>query len=393
MLQPAKNYFHLLQAIRAVRKYKNPANGLTIIGVTGTDGKTTTASLIYHILRNTGYKTALISTVAAYIEDKKYDTGFHVSTPDSLVLQSYIAKAKKAGVTHIVLEVTSHALDQYRVYGIPFAIGVLTNISHEHLDYHQTMENYMLAKAKLFERSEVAIINRDDDSYKFMITRLKNKKVVSYGLGANADSNLTNHSFKTLLPGKFNQLNILAALTVADILEIDSQKAANAVSSFKLPEGRIEVVYERDFKVIIDFAHTPNALKNILETLKDTKSSGRIIHVFGSAGERDLSKRPLMGEISRKLSDIIILTSEDPRGESSEKIADDIKSGMQEKTQNLFFDADRQQAINLAIQMAQKGDIVIITGKGHEKSMNLGHGETAWSDHDAVKKALENRAI
>jgi len=391
MLQPAKNYYHLLQAIRAVRKYKNPSNDLTIIGVTGTDGKTTTSSLIYHILRRAGYKTALISTVAAYIEDKKYDTGFHVSTPESLTLQSYIAKAKKAGVTHIVLEVTSHALDQYRVYGISFAIGVLTNISHEHLDYHKTMENYMLSKAKLLERSSVAILNRDDDSYTFMLNRLKNKKVVSYGLGANADSNLTNHPFKTQLPGKFNQQNILAALTVADILEIDPQKAASAVSSFKLPEGRIEVVYDKDFKVVIDFAHTPNAIKNILETFKSDVSLGRIIHVFGSAGQRDKSKRPLMGEISRKLSDIIILTSEDPRGESPEKIAEDIKSGMKGNVQNLFFEADRQQAINLAIHMAKKGDIVIITGKGHEKSMNFGHGEAAWSDQDAVKKALENR--
>jgi UDP-N-acetylmuramoyl-L-alanyl-D-glutamate--2,6-diaminopimelate ligase len=392
MLQSAKNYFHLLQAIRAVRKYKSPAHDLIIIGVTGTDGKTTTSSLIYHILRNAGYKTALISTVAAYIEDKKYDTGFHVSTPDSSTLQSYIAKAKKSGVTHIVLEVTSHALDQHRIYGIPFAIGVLTNITHEHLDYHKTMANYMKAKAKLLERAGVAVINRDDDSYKFMLSRLKDKKIVSYGLHTSADSNLSNHSFKTQLPGKFNQQNILAALTVADILEIDPRKAISAVSTFKLPEGRIDVVYDKDFKIIIDFAHTPNALKNILETLKDQVSSGKIIHVFGSAGQRDVSKRPLMGEISRKLSDIIILTSEDPRGESPEKIAEDIKSGMREVNQTILFEPDRQLAITKAIQLAQKGDIVIITGKGHEKSMNMGKGEKEWSDHEAVNKALRAKS-
>lgn len=375
MLQSAKNYFHLLQAIRAVRKYKNPSQSLTIIGVTGTDGKTTTASLIYHILKEAGYKTALISTVAAYIEDKKYDTGFHVSTPDSATLQSYIAKAKKVGVTHIVLEVTSHALDQHRVHGIHFAIGVLTNISHEHLDYHKTMQHYMQAKAKLLESSDVSIINRDDDSYTFMQNRLKNKKVISYGLSNLADSNLSNHSFKTNLPGIFNQSNILAALTVADILEVDPQKAAHAISSFHLPEGRIDVVYDKDFKVIIDFAHTPNALRNILQTLRETTPQGRIIHVFGSAGKRDASKRPAMGKISQELSDIIVLTSEDPRDESPEKIAEDITLGMTASQTKLSFIADRQEAITQAIRLAEKGDVVIITGKGHEKSMNLGQGE------------------
>lgn len=389
MLQSAKNYYHLLQAIRAVKKYNNPAHGITIIGVTGTDGKTTTSSLIYHILKNAGYKTALISTVAAYIEDKKYDTGFHVSTPDSMILQSYIAKAKKAGVTHIVLEVTSHALDQHRVYGIPFSIGVLTNVSHEHLDYHKTLENYMRAKAKLLQRADIAVINRDDASYQFMVKRLRDKRVITYGLHDNADSNLSNHSFKTQLPGDFNKQNILAALTVADILEIDPKKAASAVTTFALPEGRIEVVYDKDFKVIVDFAHTPNALKNILQTLTVDKASGRIIHVFGSAGKRDVSKRPLMGEVSSTFSDIIILTSEDPRGESPEKIADDIKRGMKNNGGNVSYIQDRQEAINHAVKIAEKGDTVIITGKGHEKSMNLGNGEKAWSDQEAVERALK----
>lgn len=392
MLQSAKNYYHLLQAIRAVKKYNNPAHGITIIGVTGTDGKTTTSSLIYHILKNSGYKTALISTVAAYIEDKKYDTGFHVSTPDSMILQSYIAKAKKANVTHIVLEVTSHALDQHRVYGIPFSIGVLTNVSHEHLDYHKTMENYMRVKAKLLQRADVAVINRDDDSYQFMIKCLKDKKVISYGLHDNADSNLANHSFKTQLPGDFNKQNILAALTVADILEVDPKKAESAVSTFDLPEGRMEVVYDKDFRVIVDFAHTPNALRNLLQTLT-SKASGRIIHVFGSAGKRDVSKRPLMGEVSSQFSDIIILTSEDPRGESPEKIADDIKGGMKNKGDNVSYIQDRQEAINHAVSLAEKGDTIIITGKGHEKSMNMGNGEKAWSDHDAVEKALKGLRI
>jgi len=393
MLQKAKNYYHLLQAVRAVRKYKNPSSGLTIIGVTGTDGKTTTASLIHHILKETGQRTALISTVAAYIDDKRYDTGLHTSTPDSLVLQSYIAKAKRAGVTHLVLEVTSHALDQHRVYGIHFNIGVLTNISHEHLDYHKSIQKYMDVKARLLINSDVAVINHDDSSYSFMSQKLEGKKVVSYGLTTSANSNLINHRFKTDLLGDFNKLNILAALTVVDILGIDPGKSSAAIASFKLPVGRIDKVYDKDFKIIIDFAHTPNALDNILKTFKNGENKGRIIHVFGSAGGRDLSKRPLMGEASGKYSDIIILTSEDPRTESPEKIAEDIRSGIDKDHQNISFINDRQQAISNAIRQAKKDDIVIITGKGHEKSMNMGHGEETWSDYKAVEGALKELGI
>lgn len=391
MLQSAKNYIHLLKAIRAVKKYNNPANGLIVIGVTGTDGKTTTASLIYHILKESGVKVALISTVAAYIGDKKYDTGFHVSTPQSAMLQAYIAKVKKAGMTHLVLEVTSHALDQHRVHGINFEVGVLTNVTHEHLDYHKTMEKYMAAKAKLLLASRVAVLNRDDDSYNYMKKRLEGKTIISYGLKDNTDVNPKNHSFKTKLVGTFNTYNSLAALAVSDILEIDPHKVQKAIESFKPPEGRVDVIYDESFKVIIDFAHTPNGIKNILEAMKETVKSGNIIHVFGSAGRRDSSKRPMMGKISSELADTIILTSEDPRNESPEKIAEEIRSGMPIDKQNVRIITDRQDAITQAVALAKKGDIVIITGKGHEQSMNIGHGEEHWSDHEAVVKALEHK--
>lgn len=393
MLQSVKNYYHLLQAIRAIKKYNNPAGSLIVIGVTGTDGKTTTASLIYHILRENGVKAALISTVAAYIGDKKYDTGFHVSTPDSNTLQSYIAKVKKAGMTHLVLEVTSHALDQHRVHGINFSIGVLTNITHEHLDYHKTMERYMAAKAKLFLASQVAVLNRDDNSYEYMKKRLGTKKIISYGIDQNADITPENHRFKTKLVGKFNIYNSLAAITVADILELDSAKTLKAIEEFTPPEGRVDIVYNEDFKVIIDFAHTPNGIKNILEAIREDKKLGKVIHVFGSAGERDRSKRPLMGKVAGELADTIILTSEDPRRESPEKIAEEIKSGMKIDKQNVKIIIDRQQAITEAIALAKTGDVVVITGKGHEQSMNMGNGEESWSDHEAVRKALELREL
>lgn len=388
MFQRIKNYFHLLQAVLTVRKYDYPASDMVVVGVTGTDGKTTTASLIYHILATAGYKVALISTVAAYIGGKKYDTGLHTSTPDSSVLQAYISKAKKLGTTHLVLEVTSHALDQRRVHGIQFEVGILTNVTHEHLDYHHTMDNYLAAKAKLLLSSRVAVINRDDSSFTYMSQRLGGKKVVSYGLHSNADVNPSNHRYKTSLPGEFNQSNILAALAASDVLGIDPTESLNAVSTFKLPEGRMDTVYDKNFKIIIDFAHTPNSLQNILSTIKSESSGGRIIHVFGSAGKRDTDKRPLMGKTSSGFADIIILTSEDTRGEPFAKISEEIRSGITSKKVEVLVIESRQDAITQAVRLAKKGDVVIVTGKGHEKSMNLGHKEESWSDYKAVEEAL-----
>lgn len=389
LLQTLKNYYHQVQALIALYRFNHPANSMTTIGVTGTDGKTTTASMIYHILEKTGHKVSLISTVAAYIDGKKLDTGFHVSTPESSQLQSYIAKAKQAGSTHLVLEVTSHALDQNRVWGIPFAIGVLTNISYEHLDYHKTMKNYMSAKLKLLQLAKTAIINHDDSSYDFMVKKLKHKKVMSYGLKGSTDITPSNHPFTSSLVGSYNMSNMLAALAVAEVLGLNAKDAAKAISSFTLPEGRYEVVYDKDFKVIIDFAHTPNAIESVLGAIREDGVKGRLIHVFGSAGERDRGKRPMMGKISQKLADWSIITSEDVRHESPEVIATEILSGMSEKKDTVDSIIDRQDGITRAITMAEKDDVVIITGKGHEKSMNLGKGEEAWSDQAAVKRALE----
>lgn len=387
-MQALKNYYHLLQALIATSRSGHPARRMVVIGVTGTDGKTTTSSLIYHLLNKTGHKAALISTVAAYIGDKKFDTGFHVSTPSSAQLQSYLLKAEKEGVTHLVLEVTSHALDQYRVYGIPFKVGVLTNITREHLDYHKTMDAYTKAKVKLLLASNTVILNRDDASFAKVSPLLKQKKLITYGMTDIAEVTPQNHPFTTQLTGSFNTSNILAALAVCDALGIDPAKSAKAVTTFQLPEGRFDVVYAKDFRVIIDFAHTPNALQSILTTVtKETK--GRLIHVFGSAGERDRGKRPLMGGISASLADIIILTSEDPRTESPDVIVNEIIGGMSKKPKELEVISDRQAAITRAIALARKGDTVLITGKGHEKSMNMGQGEIQWSDYEAVSKAIE----
>ena len=399
MWQDFKNVYHLCQAVLASIIYGFPANDLTVIGVTGTDGKTTTSNLIYHILKKAGYKAAVISTVSAIIDDKEHDTGFHVTTPSSFMLQSYLKKAKEVGVKYVVLEVTSHALDQYRVWGIPFKIGVLTNVTHEHMDYHGTYEEYLSAKLKLLGASKVAIVNRDDESYERISKlksqnanlQLKSKKFITYGLNSESDINSKAFPFKTKLLGDYNKYNVLAAVAVCQNLGILDSDIKKAIADFNPPTGRAEVVHDNDFTVMIDFAHTPNSIEKILQALrKELPKNARIIHVFGSAGERDKAKRPLMGKASSRFSDIIFLTSEDPRSESPEKIIDEIAEGIDKNTyKNILYKApDRQEAILEAIKMAKKGDVVVVTGKGHERSMNHGSGEVPWSDHEAVEKAL-----
>jgi UDP-N-acetylmuramoyl-L-alanyl-D-glutamate--2,6-diaminopimelate ligase len=361
---------------------------MTVIGVTGTDGKTTTASILYHMLKAQGLKVALISTVSAVIDGKIYDTGFHVSTPDGVILQSYIKKAKEKGVTHLVLEVTSHSIDQHRIAGIHFAVGVLTNISREHLDYHKTMAEYTKTKVKLLNSATIAVLNKDDDSYDKVQKYLINESVLTYGLSQQADINPHTVEFKTTLTGDFNKRNILAALTTISALSLDMKKAADSLSNFAAPKGRSEVVYNKEFTVIIDFAHTPAALRELFSSLH---ANGKIIHVFGCAGKRDVGKRPLMGEVSSKFADHIVLTSEDPRGEDVGSINKHIKKGIAQK--DIVEIVDRQEAISHAILIARAGDIVVITGKGHEESLNIDGHETSWSEHEAVRTALNLKGL
>src|SRR5579885_875832 len=442
MWQSSKNFIHLLQAIAANIIYGFPARGLTIVGVTGTDGKTTTASLLYHILQQSGKRVGLVTSVGAFLNGKAFETGFHVTTPSSFAIQAFLRKAKNAGVTHVVLEVSSHGLDQHRVWGIPFAVGVLTNITNEHLDYHKTYERYVAAKAKLLKAAKIAILNKEDKSYwriKKYELRSKNKKIVTYGLKKDSDINPHNFPFHTKLFGQFNTYNCLAAIATTRNLGIADEKIRKAVASFKAPIGREEIVYDKEFKVIIDFAHTANAFVQLLpEIRKFTKN--RLIHVFGAAARRDTFKRPEMGKTSSKYADIIILTSEDPRDEEIEEIFGQIAKGIPKNTfqtfehgsdkagkphpesspdtadipdsgqarniqkfmmerknhglqKFLFKIPDRKEAIEFAIAIAQRGDTVLLTGKGHERSMNYGRGEEPWNEHAVVKEALKARGL
>lgn len=413
MWQDIKNVYHLGNAFLANVWFGFPSKHLTVIGVTGTDGKTTTTSLIYHILHTGGYNASMISSVGAIIGEKDYDVGFHVTTPSPWALQRFIKKTVEVCSKYLVLETTSHALDQYRVWGIKFDVGVLTNITHEHLDYHKTYENYVNTKTKLLKMSRVAIANIDDKSYNLVSSKLKTQSakppasqklqrgeqlkcqnVITYGMGRNADVNPETFPFKTDLIGEFNKYNVLAGIAVCRNLGIADKTIREAILTFKPPAGRQDIIYKNNFMVMIDFAHTPNAFEVVMAPLR-AMVKGKIIHVFGSAGERDRTKRPIMGKVSSKYADIIILTSEDPRSESVEKIMQDIESGVMnhELGIDLFKIPDRKEAIESAIEMVVRGDMVLITGKSHEKSMNYGKKEIPWDEYGVVRRALKLRKI
>lgn len=355
--QILRNIYHFVESWFWIFWYGYPAKNLIVIGVTGTDGKTTTCHLIYEILKKAGKKVALISTVAAYIGDEEIDTGFHVTTANAKVLQPLLKKIVDRGMTHVVLEVTSHALDQNRVVGCNFYTGVITNITHEHLDYHGTMERYRAAKMKLLAMSKHPI-------YEYSKTKLK----------------ITNSK----LYGDYNLYNISAATAVAEVLGIRDSVIGIVIKDFPGVPGRMEEVPNKlGIKIIVDFAHTPNALKNVLSNLSNP------ILVFGCAGLRDHTKRPMMGEIAVKYADKVIITAEDPRTEKLDDIYKQVVLGIRDSVLGIVTrEDDREKAIKLAISMAKKGDTVVITGKGHEKSMCFGTTEYPWSDRDAVQKAL-----
>lgn len=404
MVRRIKNIYHLIVAIVANIVYGFPGRKLTVIGITGTDGKTTTTSLVYHILKSAGKDVSLISTVAAHIGGKTYDTGFHVTNPASLPLQRFLRQAVRAGhpcrENYLVLEVTSHGIDQNRIWGIPFAVAGLTNITHEHLDYHKTYDNYVATKTKLLRKARIAIVNKDDASYPLVKKYLGNKKsILLYGK-KDADISLQTLKFQTNLPGEYNIYNCLLAIAICQKLGVSDTGIQRGIETFTPPLGRTDIVYKKDFTIMIDFAHTPNAFEQLLSSLRP-QVKGRLIHVFGSAGLRDVTKRPLMGKAASSYDDIIILTAEDPRTEKVEEINKQIREKISnfqfsifnepfrlQNKKHVFEINDRQKAIDAATTLAKKGDFIVITGKAHEQSMNYGQGEVPWSDYTAVEKTL-----
>src|SRR5215212_2929759 len=409
--------------------YDWPGRKLTVIGVTGTDGKTTTTNLIYQILLAAHIKAGMISTVNAVVGEEVLDTGFHVTTPDAQDVQRYLARMVETGLTHVVLETTSHGWAQYRVDACEFDIGIVTNITHEHLDEHGSYENYRAAKARLFSSLEVTsekpqgnprlgVINRDDlKSFDFLNDFIKVRKM-NYGLSAEADVRAVDVNYspsgiqftaksrdfsipvESKLAGAFNISNCLAALTAAVYgLKIKPETAAQGISSLEGIPGRMERIdMGQNFTAIVDFAHTPNALKAALEAGREMLTPqgggvrGRVIAVFGSAGQRDKAKRRMMAEVAVELADLTVLTAEDPRTESLDGILEEMAQGARSRGgvegETFWRVPDRGKAIRFALSLAREGDIVLSCGKGHEQSMCFGAREHLWDDRTAMRAAL-----
>lgn len=401
--------------------YGFPARRLVVIGVTGTDGKTTTSNLIYKILQQAGIRAGMISTVNAVIGDEEIDTGFHVTTPEAPDVQRYLWHMLDAGLTHVVLESTSHGLAQHRVTACEFDIGVVTNITHEHLDYHGSYEAYRAAKGMLFASlahtrpkalgvSPLAVLNRDDQSYSYL-AEISAVRQVAYSLSPDADFSaaeilyenghlrftVRGPGFETLLRpnlvGDFNVSNCLAAFSACVAgLGIAPQVAADGIAALQGVPGRMERIdMGQPFTAVVDFAHTPNALQAALKTAR-SMTGGRVIAVFGSAGLRDRQKRRMMAEESARLADVSILTAEDPRTESLDAILEEMGAAAREQGgvegKSYYRVPDRGEAIRLAVRLARPGDLVIACGKGHEQSMCFGTTEYLWDDRTAMRAAL-----
>ncbi len=368
MIRKLKNIYHRVRALFAQIYFGFPARHFKVIGITGTDGKTTTAFFLYNILLKAGFKVALISTIEARFGDKVVDVGLHVTNPDEWHLPKLLKRIANEGMEYVILEVTSHGIDQGRIWGINFDVAGLTNITPEHLDYHKTFENYKNTKLKFLNSAKKSF--KTDEIPDELISGIKVK-----------------------LPGGYNRLNAKLAAAIAKHLGVSDEKIKEGIESLEFIPGRMQIVYDKGFKVIVDFAHTPNGLEKALtEARKMVSEGGRVISVFGSAGERDFKKRPKMGEIAGWLADLVVITAEDPRSEDVNAISMQIASGVErsgkKREKDYFVINDRKEAIEFAItKLAKKGDVVIITGKGHEKSMNYGKGEIPWSDVSTATSA------
>ena len=419
-----------------------PSRQMRVVGVTGTDGKTTTSNLLYHLLGAAGLHPGMISTVGARIGQDDLDTGLHVTTPDAPDVQRYLAQMRDAGCQAAVLEATSHGLHQGRVAAVEFDVAVVTNITHEHLDYHGTWEAYLEAKAELFRslresahkpvsgwsesvrllagptgrsdvQPKVAVLNADDASYPHL-RAIPTDWTISYGLDdAAADvravdivyeparTTFTAHMpagqarVELPLPGPFNIYNALAAISAGLALGLPLDGLAAAVATMSGVDGRMERIERgQDFVAIVDFAHTPISLQRALEAVRPM-TSGRVIALFGSAGLRDVRKRGLMAETALRLADLTILTAEDPRVESLDLILEQMAEGARQaggvEGRTFWRIPDRTAAILAAVEMAQPGDVVIVCGKGHEQSMCFGEIEHPWRDQLVLAWALERR--
>lgn len=392
-------------AVMCANFYGNCHKQMKMIGVTGTNGKTTTTFIIKSILEENGYKVGVIGTVEILIGNEKYPSEY--TTPDPAVLHRYIYMMKMAGCDVCIMETSSQALDQLRNYGINYDIGIFTNLSREHLDYHKDMDEYAEAKAILMKNSDICIINADDKYCDLMRKNAKDK-FFTYSIDEFSDfkaENLNLHhdgvdytlkmqdaSFDVSygVIGRFSVYNSLAALCVAIVMELDMKRSLRAVAEMSTVRGRIEKVpNERGINILIDFAHTPDSLENVLKTVKNIYDK-RLLVVFGCGGDRDKTKRPVMGQIACKYADLVYITSDNPRTEDPERIIEDITMGL--KGGSYLKIADRTEAIKAAIVEAQPGDAIIIAGKGHENYQIIGTEKIHYDEREVIRAILDNEA-
>ena len=401
--------YHVGKAAFWGARYGFPGRKLKVIGVTGTNGKTTTSFMIWKMLNSAGRKAGLMTTVGWGV-DEIHEQMEHMTTVDSSILNKRIKKIADAGVEYLVLELTSHALAQHRSLGIPIEVAVMTNVTHEHLDYHKTFERYRDAKRKLFKQAKYGVINADDPSAEYFESDIE--RYVTYGVdyGELKAENIKlkpdgveyvipsekDLKIKTQIAGIFNVYNSLACVAVGKRLGLSDSEIKDGIFALNEVEGRMVKVDEgQKFTAIMDYAHTPDAFEKLLPDMKKA-TTGRLIVVFGSAGgRRDPSKRKPMGEIAGEHADILVLTEEDDRDTPGEEILEQIAEGAREKGkkdgESIFKILNRPKAILEACKMAKKGDTVLFLGKGNEKTIERADGAHAYYELDEIKKAL--RAI
>ena len=394
-------------------RYGFPGRKLRVIGVTGTNGKTTTSFMIHRMLHEAGIKTALLTTVAHGIGDELEHSKVHMTTAQAGILQRRLRDYVNAGVEWVVVETSSHSLAQHRIWGIPYEVGVLTNITVDHLDYHGTFERYVEAKRQLFKITNrhglrFGAVNADDPSAQKFIKSVAN--YTTYGLNE-ADLVATHialgsdgsrfqvkagddtYQMRVQIPGEFNVYNALAAMAVGRKLGLTVKQIEKGIAALEGVEGRMNVIDEgQNFKVIIDFASTPDAFTNFFESVRPL-TKGKLIAVFGSAGRRDESKRPLQGSIAAKYADIVILTEEDDRDVDGAQILEEIAAGARKAGKkdgvDLFLIPRREEAIGFAMtQATQATDVVTLLGKGHEKTIERADGEYEWDEAQVAREAL-----
>jgi len=395
-------------AIMASNYYDNPSRNLRLVGVTGTNGKTTVSTLLYQLFKRAGYKVGLLSTIRILVDDQQYET--RLTTPDALTINKHLALMSEAGVEYCFMEVSSHGIAQRRSEGLLFEGAVFTNLSHDHLDYHKTFAEYRNTKKKLFDdlpRSAFALVNVDDKNGLFMLQNTRAKKYTyalkSYGdfraqvLEQQLDGQLLkieDQEVWTRLLGEFNAYNLLAIYAVATLLGLEPMEILQGISRLETVDGRFQhFVSDKRITAIVDYAHTPDAIKNVLSTINALRTGNEnVITVVGCGGDRDKSKRPVMGHIASEMSNTAIFTSDNPRSEDPMVIIREMEAGVEpQNTRKVISIEDRRQAIRTACKLANPEDIILIAGKGHETYQEIKGVRRDFDDFKIVKEELEKQ--